>query len=181
MGTSKRLDAVESEAEFEARYRAALKAGAQSQATEPHARAVSFDPETGRVTLTLNNGASIGFDAASVRELADATKAQLAELSLSPSGSTLSLRSLDVDIAVEGLVLSVLGSAGWTAAMRAHVNRELARSQSEARRRASRENGKKGGRPPAKGSNGRTQPVRMKARPGDQAIEEALTGPGGEG
>lgn len=149
MATSKAKGpgSVDPHGEFEARYLAALKAGEASQAAEPHARSVSFDPETGRVTLMLTSGVSIGFDVTSVRELADATDAQLAELSLSPSGSTLSLRSLDVDVAIDGLVLSLLGGTGWQAAMRSHINRELARSQSEARRRASQENGKKGGRP----------------------------------
>lgn len=100
------------------------------------------------MALTVAAGITLTFDATAVRELAAAGDDDLARLELSPSGTTLSLRSLDVDIAVDGLLLDLLGAAGWKSAIRSQLNREAARITSAARGVASRENGKKGGRPP---------------------------------
>jgi hypothetical protein len=52
-------------------------------------------------------------------------------------------------ISVPGLLIDLMGEA-WLTGMRSELNRRIARSKSAARTQASRENGKKGGRPKKK-------------------------------
>ena len=114
---------------------------------EPTATSVSFDAAARRFTLLLANGTSLGFDADALWELKGASVEALEKVGLSPSGSAVTWPKLDMDISVDGLVLDLLGSPEWKRALRRNLNRELARTKSEARARAARENGKKGGRP----------------------------------
>jgi hypothetical protein len=68
----------------------------------------------------------------------------LAEVEVTPIGFGLHWEKLDADLGVPHLVMGIFGSKAWM--------RELARRggsvTSAAKARASRENGKKGGRPP---------------------------------
>jgi hypothetical protein len=108
---------------------------------------VDFDPETRRFVLRLASGTSVEFDAAALWELKDAALEDLVDVGLSPSGSSITWLKLDVDISVDGLVMDLLGSPEWRRALRRNLNRELARTKTEARAKAARENGKKGDRP----------------------------------
>ncbi len=131
----------------EADVAAAQQRGEQSLGSEPHASAVTYDPASRRFTLTLTNGTVVSFDTAALHELAGASDAQLAQAHVSGHGSTLEWPDLDMHIAVEGLVIDLFGGESWHKALRAELSRRLARSGSEARTQASRENGKRGGRP----------------------------------
>jgi hypothetical protein len=93
--------------------------------------------------LELSNGVAFAFPVKIVRGLEKASRAQRANLELSPSGSGVIWDALDADISVPGLlaetfrragVASVLGNAGGAA-------------KSAAKSKASRANGAKGGRP----------------------------------
>ncbi|MFP5459798.1 MAG: DUF2442 domain-containing protein [Bacteriovoracia bacterium] len=152
---------VDSEEAILAQIEAAEK---RPKVSEPAAKAVRFEPESRRVELVFSGDVSLGFGVEQVEELAEATDAELARLELSPSGATLSLRARDVDIAVDGLLLTLLGAAGWKDALRAQLNREVARITSEAKARAARENGKKGGRP-RKSAERVKEVVARRARP----------------
>lgn len=114
---------------------------------EPQATSVCFHRDTRRYTMHLSNGTDISFDAVALGELQAASLEDLAAVELSPSGSLISWPTLDVDVSVDGLVMDLLGSPAWRRALRRHLNREMARTRSDARTRAARENGKKGGRP----------------------------------
>lgn len=108
---------------------------------EPVARKVSFH-------LDLKHGVEVRIPIELVPELDGASEEQLlGHLGLSPSGEAVTHRPLDVDIAVDGLLLDALGAAGWKRSLRAGLARELARSRSPRKAAASRENGRKGGRP----------------------------------
>ncbi len=132
------------EADVLAQIEAAEK---QPQTEEPTAKAILFDPETRCFDLLLANNTRVGFGADSLWELKAASLEDLAAVELSPSGSAISWPKLDMDVSVAGLVLDLLGSPEWKRALRRAVNRELARTKSDATARAARENGKKGGRP----------------------------------
>lgn len=138
------------ETEFEARYLAAVKLGEESVKTEPHAQAISFTPETRRFFLRLTNGTGVEFGADNLEELKGADAAELATVEISPSGSGLGWRCLDVDISVSGLVISLFGGTDFQRLMRRELNRQAGYVKSEARAKAARENGRKGGRPPKK-------------------------------
>lgn len=143
----------ETDAEFEARYQAAVKLGEESARTEPHAQAIAFNPETRRFFLRLTSGTGVEFEADSLAELKGAATEDLAGVEVSPGGSGLGWRRLDVDISVPGLVLSLFGGTDFQRLMRRELNREAGRVKSEARAKAARENGRKGGRPPKKAAS----------------------------
>ena len=132
-----------SEAEILAQIPAARARDARERAAGRRAVSAAYAPETGRVLVALPSGYVVGFPAAVVPALADATPVQLAAVELSPGGGGLHWETLDVDLSVPGLLLSALG--------RAEQRRELARlagrARSEAKATAARANGAKGGRP----------------------------------
>lgn len=125
----------------------AYRHGEESLRSEPHATTIHFDPTVRRFTLTLINGTAISFGADALPELQGASDGQLAQASVTGYGSTLEWAELDMHVSVEGLVIDLFGGRPWQKALRAELSRRLARSGSEARTKASQENGKKGGRP----------------------------------
>ncbi|HEX9939730.1 MAG TPA: DUF2442 domain-containing protein [Longimicrobium sp.] len=111
--------------------------------TEPRAKSARYDRRTARIVIELTNGCLFAFPAEYGQGLRGATPAQLAKVEVAPGGYGLLWDELDAALSVPGLVAGVFGSKAWM--------RELGRAggkiQSEAKARASRENGKKGGRP----------------------------------
>ena len=137
----------ETDEAFQARFAEACRLGAARLQAEPLARKITYDPEARRFTVALTNGTTIGFAAEAVVELAGANPAQLADCRLMGCGDGLEWTALDLHMSLEGLLLDLLSGEAWQQRIRAEFNRRLARSGSEARTKASRENGKKGGRP----------------------------------
>jgi hypothetical protein len=131
------------DAEILRQIRAARRRETRARAAGRRAVAAEYDPRTGRVLMELTSGYFLGFPAAAIPSLANATPAQLAEVEVTPGGGGLHWESLDADLSVPGLILSFLG--------RAEKLSELARlagqSKSNAKAAASRANGRKGGRP----------------------------------
>jgi hypothetical protein len=125
----------------------AIRRGDESLPTEPHARSIDFDPALRRFTMTMTNGTTVSFDPTALPELGQATDDAMARVSLMGHGDTLAWTDLDLHVSVEGLIIDLFGGLHWQKALRAELSRRLARSGSEARTTASRENGKKGGRP----------------------------------
>lgn len=137
----------ETDAEFLERFEQAKREGDRLAGTEPCAKAIVFHPEGRSFILTLTGGTTIGFAAEAIPQLANASNTELAGVEVIPSGTGLSWRAVDVDLSVSGLVLSLIGGPEWRRAIRQAANRLAAQTGSEARTKASRENGKKGGRP----------------------------------
>ena len=127
----------------EADYLAAVERGRIADENEPRATSAWYDEASGRIFMELKNGCLFAFPAEMGQGLQGATAEQLSEVEILPGGEALHWEELDADLGVPGLVAGVFGSKAWM--------RELGRAggsmQSEAKARASRENGKKGGRP----------------------------------
>ena len=137
----------ETDAQFAERFEIARQEGARLASTEPCAKAIVFHPEGRRFTLTLVAGTTLGFAADDIAQLMGASDTALGNVEVIPSGTGLIWRALDVDLSVSNLVMSLLGGTEWRSAIRQAANRMAAQTNSEARTRASRQNGKKGGRP----------------------------------
>ncbi|HYH80014.1 MAG TPA: DUF2442 domain-containing protein [Longimicrobium sp.] len=122
---------------------AQLPAATAAADAQPRARTARYDRETRRIVIELTNGCLFAFPAHVGQGLQDATDDQLAAVEVLPGGSGLVWEELNVDLWVPGLLAGVFGTKAWM--------RELGRLggqvQSEAKAAASRENGKKGGRP----------------------------------
>ena len=122
--------------EARSRERAARRAGMR-------ARSATYDARRDLLILELTNGVLFGVPATLVPVLRRLARQQLAQVVLSPSGGGLHWDEADVQVSVAGLLL--------TSFSRSQVVRELARvagrSRSEAKARAARANGARGGRP----------------------------------
>lgn len=119
-----------------ARERAARYAGMR-------ARSASYDAQRDLLVLELTNGVLFGFPTTVVPVLRGLTPRQLGRVALSPSGGGLHWDEADVQLSVPGLLLASFS--------RSEAGRELARvagrSRSDAKARAARANGARGGRP----------------------------------
>jgi hypothetical protein len=119
---------------------AAIARGKEMMRTEPRALSARYDPKSGRIIVELASGATFAFPPALVEGLCDGTPEQLAEVEVAGSGFRLHWPSLDQDYTVAGLMNGIFGTARWMA-------QRAGSATSEKKALASRENGKKGGRP----------------------------------
>lgn len=120
----------------EARMQAHREAG--------HAVAARYDRHTSRVVVSLNTGVQLAVPVRLVEGLAGASAEDLSEIEISPAGLGLYWPKLDADVYVPALLQGVFGSKRWMAQQLGTVG---GRSRSSAKIAASRENGRKGGRP----------------------------------
>lgn len=132
-----------SKAEFNAQYKAAVERGKRAWAAGQYAEAAWYDPTTARLMLTLSNGVLVGIPIAGITYLKDATPAQLQAVELTPTGSGVSWRALDVDLGVPGLIRDAFGTQVFARAL----GQMGGRATSPAKARSSKVNGAKGGRP----------------------------------
>jgi hypothetical protein len=113
-----------------------------AKAIEPVLERVGYVPKRDVIALRLSTGALVEIPRLAVKELKNLKQAQLQALRPDNAGVTLSQRDLDIDIYLPGLLSEMLGvKAG------AVLGRKGGGSRSPAKRRASRLNGRRGGRP----------------------------------
>jgi Protein of unknown function (DUF2442) len=131
-------------AELQAEIDKARKAGAELDETEPRAIKAWYAADTERIFIELNTEIVMGFPYRKLQGLGNATPQQLAAVEITPSGYGLHWESLDVDLGVPQLVVGLLGTKAWMS----ELGRQGGKSTSIAKSQASRDNGKRGGRPP---------------------------------
>ena len=102
-----------------------------------------YDRAARRVVLELTSGYLFAFPVRAIRALSGATAAQLAAVEIDPSGGVLRWDSLDVDVSVPGLLFSAVGVEERLR----HLASLAGRVRTDAKARAARANGLKGGRP----------------------------------
>lgn len=127
----------------EARMRALQEAG--------HVVSARYDRRNSRVVVDLNTGVQVAFPVALTEGLAGASPEDMAEIEISPAGLGLHWPRLDADVYVPALLQGVFGSKSW---MARQLGSAGGRMRSAAKAAASRENGRKGGRPRRKTANG---------------------------
>lgn len=109
--------------------------------------AAKFSQRFDRLDITLRNGIKLGFPRSDIEELHSAKPSQLARIDIQPGGDGISIRAIDVDISVPGLLADMLGGAFARALGRRAKGRTSAKKAA-----ASRRNGRRGGRPRVKAS-----------------------------
>jgi len=109
-----------------------------------HAVSAHYDRRRSRVVVALNTGVELTFPSQLAEGLADAPPDSLADIEISPAGLGLHWPRLDADLYVPALLQGVFGSKNW---MARQLGAEGGRSRTAAKVAASRENGRKGGRP----------------------------------
>jgi uncharacterized protein DUF2442 len=124
-------------------FKAANARAAAAVSRGPIARAVRYDSRRGLIVITLEGGCEFSFPVALTEGLADAPRSKLAKIKISPNGLGLHWPLLDADLYVPGLIEGAFGSRRWMQ----QIGKIGGASRSSAKARASRENGKRGGRP----------------------------------
>ena len=119
---------------------AAVREAREADRIEPRAAAVSYDPTQGHFLVTLRGGWIFGFPPEQIPGLESATAAQIAGIRISPSGDGMHWDDLDVDVSLTGLMVRALHLQEWAPRIMGQIRRE-------AKARAARKNGLKGGRP----------------------------------
>ena len=114
---------------------------------EPRAATAWYDEAARVMMVEMKNGCRFGFPPALVPGLQDGTPAQLSAVEVWEDGEVLHWEALDADADLNGLMLHAFNVKAWAA-------RYLGSATSEAKARAARENGKKGGRPRGKAAPG---------------------------
>jgi hypothetical protein len=131
------------DAEIIAQIPAARKREARERRQGLRAVSAKYHRATRRVVLELTNGYSFAFPVTAIRALNRATSVQLSTVEIDASGSALRWDSIDVDVSVPGLLLSALGVEEQLR----HLASLAGRVTTDAKARAARANGLKGGRP----------------------------------
>ncbi len=125
-------------------FRTANERGLRQLRTTPPATAAHYDRRMGRVVVSLASGVEISFSPRDAEGLQHATDAQLQRIEITPSGLGLHFPKLDADLYLPALLEGLLGSRKWMAARLGAIG---GKRTTVAKRRASRANGRLGGRP----------------------------------
>jgi hypothetical protein len=120
-------------------YAIATARGELNHLLHPIAIAANYHPETGLIEIQFSNETRFAFPAHLGQGLEGATPTDLADIEITPSGTGLHWESIDADLYIPALLEGIFGSRQWMTA--------LARKGGAAKSHASRQNGKKGGRP----------------------------------
>ncbi len=107
----------------------------------PYVVGVGFDDRTGTMFIELSNQVTVGFEQCHVDALKKVSKEDLAGLRVEGGGSIISFPKLDIYLSVGMLLEQFFGPMEW--------------GRRERRAAASRENGKRGGRPKQTVAEGR--------------------------
>jgi len=132
-----------SEEELDAQIAKAKAARKEANAIEPRAKSVAFDQASGLIVIALKNGAFFSFPPSLVQGLGEAPPESLNDVWLNTSGSSVHWEKLDADFEVAALVAGAFGTKAWMS----ELGRKGGQAISPAKAEASRNNGKKGGRP----------------------------------
>lgn len=128
------------EEEILAQVKAAHRRERDSAKVQPRAVSAAYEASTRRVLVEFGNGCVIGFPVAMVPGTDGAPESALANVCVEPGGEAIRWDDIDADTDVNGLMLHAFNVRAWAA-------RYLGSATSEAKARAARENGRKGGRP----------------------------------
>ena len=122
----------------------ANKRAEELQASIPRAVTARYDREDGRVVIRLSSNLDVSFSPNDAQGLEKATPSQLDEIEITPSGFGIHFPKLDEDLYLPALLQGFLGSRKWMAST---LGQAGGKSRSASKQKASRANGKLGGRP----------------------------------
>jgi Protein of unknown function (DUF2442) len=122
----------------------AAKARGEARLRGPRAESAHYDAGRNRIIVRLTTGVELGFAPRDVEGLQHASTDDLKVIEVEGFGLGIHFPKLDADLYVPALLQGVLGSKQWLAAQ---LGAAGGRARSAAKAAASRENGKRGGRP----------------------------------
>ena len=125
-------------------FKLANKRAKDLQASIPRAVSAHYDRENGRVVIRLSSNLDVSFSPSDAQGLEKAKPSQLDEIEISPSGLGVHFPKLDADLYLPAILQGFLGSRKW---MASRLGQAGGKSRSASKKKASRANGKLGGRP----------------------------------
>jgi hypothetical protein len=131
-------------AEFTGEEFEAAKIRGQARMRGPWAESAHHDAGRNRIVIRLTTGVEIGFAPQQAQGLADAAADELKVIEIEELGLGIHFPRLDADLYVPALIEGLLGSKTW---MAARLGAADGQKRSPTKAAASRENGKRGGRP----------------------------------
>ena len=120
------------------------KARGEARMRGPRAESAHYDAGRNRVIVRLTTGVEIGFAPRNMEGLQHASTEDLKAVEIEAFGLGIHFPTIDADLYVPALLEGVLGSKRW---MAAQLGAAGGRTRTQAKAAASRENGKRGGRP----------------------------------
>lgn len=127
------------------------KAEGEALRQQGYAVAARYDRKADRLVVSLHNGVELAVPVRLVEGLAGTGAHDLADIEITPSGLGLYWPKLDADVYVPALLKGVFGSRSWMAKA---LGAEGGKASTPAKAAASRNNGRKGGRPRKQGMTG---------------------------
>jgi hypothetical protein len=122
----------------------AAKARGETRMRGPRAESAHYDAGRDRIIIRLTTGVEIGFAPRDVEGLQHASTEDLQAIEVEAFGLGIHFSRIDADLYVPALLEGAVGSKRW---MAAQLGAAGGRARSVAKVAASRENGKRGGRP----------------------------------
>jgi hypothetical protein len=138
------------EAELNRQYEEATGRGREELAALPKADSAKYDRKTKRLVLDMENGTTLLVPVRLIQGLQTDDEEALSDIKLVIEGSQIHWVKLDVQFYVKSLLNGVFGTQKWMNGLNEHlaeIGRKGGLARTEAKRRASVENGRKGGRP----------------------------------
>jgi hypothetical protein len=136
--------------EFERQFAEATRRGAERLQNEPRAVAVRYDRRKKRIVVDLSNATTFIFPPRLLQEVGAGSEDEIADVKILGQGFALEWGCLDQQFSVKGLLAGVFGTSRWMSGLKEHLSeagKKGGASRSEAKRTASAQNGRKGGRP----------------------------------
>jgi len=122
----------------------AAKAHGTVRMRGPRAESAHYDAGRNRIVVRLTTGVEIAFAPQHAQGLENASVEDLKPIEVQEFGLGIHFPKLDADLYVPALLEGALGSKSW---MAARLGEGGGRKRTAAKAAASRENGKRGGRP----------------------------------
>lgn len=139
-----------SDEEFERQYLEATARGEEYLRTAPKAVSASFDGPTRRMLFEMDTGVTFFIPVDLIQGLQTQDVDALKDFELVLRGTEIHWNTLDAQFYVGGLMNGEFGTRKWMSNLREHlskIGRKGGQARTPAKRAASAENGKKGGRP----------------------------------
>lgn len=131
-------------------FEQATKRGRDTIIGSPKAKTIHYNAKSKRIVIELESGVSAIVPTDLIEILQNATAEQISDVEIAVEGLYLRWKSLDEDLFVPNLLQGVFGTRKWMDNFKEHLSnagKKGGASRSEAKRKSSAENGKKGGRP----------------------------------
>lgn len=138
------------ESDLERQHVEALKRGQETLEALPKASSAKYDKKSKRLIIDLISGTTLLVPISLIQGLQSDNEQNLSDFDLMVEGSQIHWHTLDAQFYIKSLLEGVFGTRKWMENLNEHlsiIGRKGGASRSDAKRRASAENGKKGGRP----------------------------------